>query len=60
MICCCHTSNAKHKGSVQSDASSDIIALFSSNDLKDREVITSAKEAPFVYFTDAGNFKVKN
>jgi len=27
---------------------------------KGREVITSAREAPFAYYTDAGNFKIKN
>jgi len=46
--------------SVQSGASSEIIALFNSNDLKGREVITSAREAPFAYYPDAGNFKVRN
>jgi hypothetical protein len=45
--------------SVQSGASSDIIALFNNNDLKGREVITSAREAPFACYPDAGNFKVK-
>jgi len=60
MVCWYHTSSAKHTDSVQSGGSSDIIALFNSNDLKGREVITSAREAPFAYYTDAGNFKVQN
>ena len=60
VVCWYHTSSAKHTGSVQSGASSDIIALFSSNDPKGREVITSAGEAPFACYTDAGYFKVKS
>lgn len=49
--------SAKHKDSVQSGASSDIIALFSNSELRGREVIAGVREASSANYTGAENFK---